>query len=202
MLRQEDARPALRTILSFARNAIPIDLVELPLEAGVAFRLLCLGHHLPPFFFGSTFFSSFFSAGFFSSFGAGFFSSFAGAFSTLGSAFVFGSAFGSGLGGSGFGAAAGFSALGAGAGFSGFGAASFFTSGSMSLLRIRMCFRSTARASSFVLYTFAYPTVSYRPNLEACEANTTMFFGGLNYFARNARRESLVGVGAAVWDAL
>src|SRR2546430_12045115 len=48
MLRQEDARPALRTILSFARNAIPIDLVELPLEAGVAFRLLCLGHHLPP----------------------------------------------------------------------------------------------------------------------------------------------------------
>src|SRR5256885_1582251 len=200
MLRQEDARPALRTILSFARNAIPIDLVELPLEAGVAFRLLCLGHHLPPFFFGSaffsTFFSSFFSAGFFSSFGAGFFSSFAGAFSTLGSAF------GSGLGGSGFGAAAGFSALGAGAGFSGFGAASFFTSGSMSLLRIRMCFRSTARASSFVLYTFAYPTVSYRPNVEACESITTMSLVAFNSFARNARRASRVGVGSALWIAL
>src|SRR5436853_6867132 len=122
---EEHARSALRAVRSLPRNAIPVDLVEPSLEAGLSLFLLRLGHHLPPFFFGSaffsSFFSSFFSAGFFSSFAGGFFSSFAGAFSTLGSAF------GSGLGGSGFGAAAGFSALGAGAGFSGFGAASFFT---------------------------------------------------------------------------
>src|SRR2546430_10051567 len=90
MLRQEDARPALRTILSFARNAIPIDLVELPLEAGVAFRLLCLGHHLPPFFFGSAFFSaflsSFFSPALYSSFGPRLLSSLPRALSPPGSA--------------------------------------------------------------------------------------------------------------------
>src|SRR6267143_5071500 len=158
VLRKEDARPALRALLSLPRNPIPVDLVEFPLEARRAFLLLRLGHHLPPFFFGSAFFSfffsSFFSAGFFSSFAAGFFSSLAGAFS------AFGSGFASAFGASGFGAAAGFSALGVGAGLSGFGAASFLTSGSLSLLRTRMCLRSTARASSFVLYTFAYPTVS------------------------------------------
>src|SRR5881227_2546328 len=149
VLREEHARPALRTVRPLARDAIPVDLVELPLESRDAFFLLRLGHHLPPFFFGSAFFSSFassfFSAGFLSSF-AGFFSSFAVGFSCFG--------FASGFGASALGGATGFSAFSAlGAGFSGFGAATFFslTSGSISLLRTRMCLRSTARASSFVL---------------------------------------------------
>src|SRR5438552_2352616 len=144
---EEHARSALRAVRWLPRNAIPVDLVEPSLEAGLSLFLLRLGHHLPPFFFGSAFFSSFFSSfagGFFSSLGAGFDSSFAGGFS------AFGSGFPSGFGASGLGAA-GFAALGAGAGFSGFGAASFLTSGSISLLRTRMCLRSTIRACSFVL---------------------------------------------------
>src|SRR5213596_4124213 len=147
VLREEHARPALRTVRPLPRDAIPVDLVELPLESRDALFLLRLGHHLPPFFFGSAFFSSFFSsfgAAFFSSLGAGFGSSLAGGFSALGSGFP------SGFGASGLGAATGFAALGAGAGFSGFGAASFLTSGSISLLRTRMCLRSTIRACSFV----------------------------------------------------
>src|SRR5436189_300471 len=96
VLREEHARPALRTVRPLPRDAIPVDLVELPLESRDALFLLRLGHHLPPFFFGSAFFSSF---------GASFFSA---AFFSL-------------------------------------------TSGSISLLRTRMCLRSTARASSFVL---------------------------------------------------
>src|SRR5437667_9231656 len=154
---EEHARSALRAVRSLPRNAIPVDLVEPSLEAGLSLFLLRLGHHLPPFFFGSAFFSSFFS----SFFSAGFFSSFAGAFfSSLGAGFgsslaggfsVLGSGFPSGFGASGLGAATGFAALGAGVGFSGFGAASFLTSGSISLLRTRMCLRSTIRACSFVL---------------------------------------------------
>src|SRR5213595_2838270 len=144
VLREEHARSALRTVRPLPRDAIPVDLVELPLESRDALFLLRLGHHLPPFFFGSAFFSSF-GASFFS---AGFFSSFSGFGSALASGFA------SGFGASALGGAAGFSAFSAlGAGFSGFGAAAFFslTSGSISLLRTRMCLRSTARASSFVL---------------------------------------------------
>src|SRR5207249_1306430 len=148
VLREEHARSALRTVRPLPRDAIPVDLVELPLESRDALFLLRLGHHLPPFFFGSAFFSSF-GASFFS---ADFFSSFAGCFSGFGSALA--SGFASGFGASALGGAAGFSAFSAlGAGFSGFGAAAFFSlsSGSISLLRTRMCLRSTARASSFVL---------------------------------------------------
>src|SRR5438128_5887591 len=156
MSREEHARPALRTVRSLPGDPIAIDFVELPLEAGRPFLLLRLGHHFASFFlpsgffsaFFSSFFSSFFSAGFFSSLAGGFFSSFGAAFSG------FGSGFASAFGASGFGGAtgfSGFSAFGAAAGFSGFGAASFLTSGSISLFRTRMCLRSTASASSFVL---------------------------------------------------
>src|SRR5437773_7262844 len=146
VLREEHARPALRSVRPLPRDAIPVDLVELPLESRDALFLLRLGHRLPPVFFGA----SVFSAGFFSSL-AGFFSSFASGFSGFGSALA--SGFASGFGASALGGAAGFSAFSAlGAGFSGFGAAFFsLTSGSISLLRTRMCLRSTARASSFVL---------------------------------------------------
>src|SRR2546421_5877746 len=208
MFGEEDAGSALGTVRSLPRNAIPVDLVEPSLEPGRSLCLLRLGHHLPPFFFGSvffsSFFSSFFSAGFFSSFGAAFFSSLGAGFgsSFAGGFSAFGSGFPSGFGASGLGAATGFAALGAGAGFSGFGAASFLTSGSISLLRTRMCLRSTTRACSFVLYTFAYPTVSYRPNVEAWESITTMSFVAFNSFARNARSASRVGVGSALWIAL
>src|SRR5438132_13690616 len=152
---EEHAGSALRAVRSLPRNAIPVDLVEPSLEARRSLFLLRFGHHLPAFFFGSAFFSSFFS----SFFSAGFFSSFCGAFfSSLGPGFgasfaailsAFGSGFPSDFGASGFGAG-GFSALGVGAGFSGFGAASFLTSGSITLLRTRMCLRSTIRACSFV----------------------------------------------------
>src|SRR5947199_10863447 len=109
VLREEHARPALRTVRPLPRDAIPVDLVELPLESRDALFLLRLGHHLPPFFFGSAFFSSFgasfFSAGFFSSL-AGVFSSFASAFSDFGSALAsrFASCFGASalVGASGF----------------------------------------------------------------------------------------------------
>src|SRR5438128_2169477 len=154
--REEHARAALGAVRPLPRDPIPVDLVELSLEAGRAFLLLRFGHHFASFFlpsgffsaFFSSFFSSFFSAGFFSSLAGGFFSSFGAAFSG------FGSGFASAFGASGFGGATGFSAFsafGAAAGFSGFGAASFLTSGSISLLRTRMCLRSTASASSFVL---------------------------------------------------
>src|SRR2546422_11455502 len=155
--REEHARPALRAVRPLSRDSIAVNLVELPLEAGGPFLLLRLGHHFASFFlpsgffsaFFSSFFSSFFSAGFFSSLLAGFFSSFGAPFSG------FGSGFASALGASAFGAGAeGFSAfspLGTGAGFSGFGASFSLTSGSISLLRTRMCLRSTASASSFVL---------------------------------------------------
>src|SRR2546425_1449577 len=171
--REEHARAALRAIRTFARDPVAVNLVELSLEAGRAFLLLRLGHHFASFFLPSGFFSAFFSSFFSSFFSAGFFSSLAGGFfSSLGAAFSgFASGLASAFGASAFGAGAAgfsaFSALGVGAGFSGFGAASFLTSGSISLLRTRMCLRSTASASSFDLYTFASPTVSYRPNVEA-----------------------------------
>src|SRR5438034_9168965 len=122
VLREEHARPALRTVRPLPRDAIPVDLVELPLESRDALFLLRLGDHLPPFFFGSAFFSSFgasfFSAGFFSSF-AGFFSSLAAGFSGFGSPFA--SGFAAGFGASAFGRAVGLSALSRlGAVFSGF----------------------------------------------------------------------------------
>src|SRR5438552_18295108 len=75
---EEHARSALRAVRSLPRNAIPVDLVEPSLAAGLSLFLLRLGHHLPPFFFGSAFFSAFFS----SSVPAAFFSSFAGSFSS------------------------------------------------------------------------------------------------------------------------
>src|SRR2546426_3099287 len=153
--REEHARAALGAVRPLPRDPIPVNLVELSLQSGRAFLLLRFGHHFASFFlpsgflsaFFSSFFSSFFSAGFFSSLAEGFFSSFGGAFSGFASASAFGaSAFGAGA--AGFSA---FSALGVGVGFSGFGAASFLTSGSISLLRTRMCLRSTASASSFDL---------------------------------------------------
>src|SRR5438874_12664590 len=117
VLREEHARPALRTVRPLPRDAIPVDLVELPLESRDALFLLRLGHHLPPFFFGSAFFSSFgasfFSAGFFSSFGAAFFSSLGAGFgSSLAGGFsVLGSGFPSRFGASGLGAPSGSVAL-------------------------------------------------------------------------------------------
>src|SRR5439155_7501153 len=123
MFGEEHAGSALRAVRSLPRNAIPVDLVEPSLEAGPSLFLLRLGHHLPPFFFGSaffsSFFSSFFSAGFFSSFGAAFFSSLGAGFgSSLAGGFsALGSGFPSGFGASGFVAATGFAARGAGVGF-------------------------------------------------------------------------------------
>src|SRR5437899_4594864 len=152
MSREKHAGPALRAVRPLPGDPVAVDLVELPLEAGGALLLLRLGHHFASFFlpsgFFSAFFSSFFSAGFFSSLPAGFFSSFGAPFSGLASGFA--SAFGASafVGAAGFSA---FSARGAGAGFSGFGAAFSLTSGSISLLRTRMCLRSTASASSFDL---------------------------------------------------
>src|SRR5881409_727481 len=156
MSRQKHAGPALRAVRPLPGDSVTVDLVELPLEAGGALLLLRLGHHFASFFlpsgffsaFFSSFFSSFFSAGSFSSLGAGFLSSFGAPFSD------FASGFPSAFGASAFGGAAGFSAFsarGAGAGFSGFGASFSLTSGSISLLRTRMCLRSTASASSFDL---------------------------------------------------
>src|SRR5213594_1140561 len=155
MSREEHARPALRAIRPLPGDPVAVDLVELPLEARRPLLLLRFGHHFASFFpsgffsaFFSSFFSSFFSAGFFSSLGAGFLSSFGAPFSD------FASGFASAFGASAFGGAAGFSAFsarGAGAGFSGFGASFSLTSGSISLLRTRMCLRSTASASSFDL---------------------------------------------------
>src|SRR5207245_2141238 len=170
--REEHARPALRAVRPLSRDSIAVNLVELPLEAGGPFLLLRLGHHFASFFLPSGFFSAFFSSFFSSFFSAGFFSSLlTGLFSSFGAPLSgFASGFASAFGASGLGGAVGFSAfsaLGAGAGFSGFGAASFLISGSINLLRTRMCLRSTASASSFDLYTFASPTVSYRPNVEA-----------------------------------
>src|SRR5439155_27270463 len=91
VLREEHARPALRTVRPLPRDAIPVDLVELPLESRDALFLLRLGHHLPPFFFGSAL-----ASGFASGFGASALGGVAGfsAFSALGAGF------------SGFGAAA------------------------------------------------------------------------------------------------
>src|SRR5438552_14466103 len=80
MFGEEHAGSALRTVRSLPRNAIPVDLLEPSLETGRSLCFLRFGHHLPPFFFGSAFFSSsfssFFSTGFFPSFGAALFSSF------------------------------------------------------------------------------------------------------------------------------
>src|SRR5436309_7764276 len=156
MSREKHAGPALRAVRPLPGDPVAVDLVELPLEAGGALLLLRLGHHLASFFLPSGFFSASFSSFFSSFFSAGFFSSLvAGFFSSLGAPFSgFGSGFPSAFGASAFGAgAAGFSAFSArGAGFSGFGTASFsLTSGSISLLRTRMCLRSTASASSFDL---------------------------------------------------
>src|SRR3989475_10067426 len=154
--REKHAGPAFRAVRPLPGDPVAVDLVELPLEASGALLLLRFGHHFASFFlpsgffsaFFSSFFSSFFSAGLFSSLPAGFFSSFGAPFSGFASGFasVFGaSAF---VGAAGFSA---FSALGMGAGLSGFGASFSLTSGSISLLRTRMCLRSTARASSFDL---------------------------------------------------
>src|SRR5438094_6127448 len=156
MSREKHARPALRAIRTLPGDPVAVDLVELPLEARRPLLLLRLGHHFASFFlpsgffsaFFSSFFSSFFSAGFFSSLGAGFLSSFGAPFSD------FASGFASAFGASAFGGAAAFSAFsarGAGAGFSGFGASFSLTSGSISLLRTRMCLLPTASASSFDL---------------------------------------------------
>src|SRR5712691_4513604 len=148
--REEHAGAALRAVRPLPGDPVAVDFVELPLEAGRALLLLRLGHHFASFFlpsgFFSAFFTSFFSAGFFSSLPAGFFSSFGAPFSG------FASGFASAFGASAFGGTAGFSAFsarGTGAGLSGFGAS--LTSGSISLLRTRMCLRSTASASSFDL---------------------------------------------------
>src|SRR5881397_952764 len=147
--REEHARAALGAVRPLPRDPIPVNLVELSLQSGRAFLLLRFGHHFASFFLPSGFLSSFFSAGFFSSLAEGFFSSFGGAFSGFASAFA--SAFGASAFGAGAAGFSAFSALGVGVGFSGFGAASFLTSGSISLLRTRMCLRSTASASSFDL---------------------------------------------------
>src|SRR6058998_367606 len=157
MSREKHAGPALRAVRPLPRDPVAVDLVELPLEAGGAFLLLRLGHHFASFFlpsgffsaFFSSFFSGFFSAGFFSSLAPGFFSSLGAGFSGFASGFA--SAFGASAFGAGVAGFSAFSALGTRAGFSGFGAASFLTSGSISLLRTRMCLRSTASASSFDL---------------------------------------------------
>src|SRR3989475_8565072 len=154
--REKHAGPAFRAVRPLPGDPVAVDLVELPLEASGALLLLRFGHHFASFFlpsgflsaFFSSFLSSFFSAGLFSSLPAGFFSSFGAPFSG------FASGFASAFGASAFGGAAGFSAfsaLGTGAGFSGFGASFALTSGSISLLRTRMCLRSTASASSFDL---------------------------------------------------
>src|SRR3989454_10024098 len=100
MSRQKHAGPALRAVRPLPGDSVPVDLVELPLEAGGALLLLRLGHHFASFFlpsgffsaFFSSFFSSFFSAGLFSSLVAGFFSSLGAPFSGFGSGFP--SAFG------------------------------------------------------------------------------------------------------------
>src|SRR3989441_5412532 len=152
---EEDAGPAFEAIRPLPRDAISVDLVELPLETRDPFFLLRLGHYLPPFFFvGSAFFSSFFSsfssAGFLSSFAAaGFLSSFAEGPSAFGSGLA--SGFASGFGASAFAAAAAFSGFEVGPGFSGFGAASFFflSSGSLNFLRARVWFLSAHIACSF-----------------------------------------------------
>src|SRR5437870_278449 len=154
--REKHAGPAFRAVRPLPGDPVAVDLVELPLEASGALLLLRFGHHFASFFLPSGFFSaffssfrsSFFSAGFFSSLGAGFLSSFGAPFSD------FASGFASAFGASAFGGAAGFSAFsarGAGAGFSGLGASFSLTSGSILLLRTRMCLRSTASASSFDL---------------------------------------------------
>src|SRR3989449_8664388 len=146
--RKKHAGPALRAVRALPGDPVAIDLVELPLEASGALFLLRLGHHFASFFLPSGFFSAFFSSFFSSFFSAGFFSSFRAPLSG------FASGFPSSFGASAFGGPAGFSAfsaLGTGAGFSGFGASFSLTSGSISLLRTRMCLRSTARASSFDL---------------------------------------------------
>src|SRR2546422_905131 len=146
--REEHARPALRAVRPLSRDSIAVNLVELPLKAGGPFLLLRLGHHFASFFLPSGFFSAFFSSFLSSFFSAGFFSSFGAPFSGFASGFA--SAFGASAFGAGAVGFSAFSARGGGAGFSGFGVASL-TSGSISLLRTRMCLRSTASASSFVL---------------------------------------------------
>src|SRR5947209_4129524 len=100
--REEHARPALRAVRPLPCDPIPVDPVELPLEAGRALLLLRLGHHFASFFLPSGFFSDFFSAFFSSFFSAGFFSSLvAGFFSSLGAPFsVFGCGFPSSFGSS------------------------------------------------------------------------------------------------------
>src|SRR6266540_280874 len=77
VFRKEYARPALRTERLVPSELVPLDLVEMPLQAEGPLRgllLLPLRHHLASFppFFPSGFFSSFFSpAGLASFFSAG-----------------------------------------------------------------------------------------------------------------------------------
>src|SRR6059036_3811830 len=149
MSREEHAGPALRAVRPLPGDPVAVDLVELPLEASGALLLLRFGHHFASFFLPSGFFSAFFSSFFSSFFSAGLFSSFGAPFSGFASGFP--SAFGASAFGAGAEGFSAFSALGTGAGFSGFGTSFSLTSGSISLLRTRMCLRSTARASSFDL---------------------------------------------------
>src|SRR2546426_1452867 len=152
--REEHARAALGAVRPLPRDPIPVNLVELPLEAGRAFLLLRFGHHFASFFllsgflsaFFSSFFSSFFSAGFFSSLAPGLFSSFGGAFSGFASAFA--SAFGASAFGAGAAGFSAFSALGGGGGFPGFGAASFLSSVSLTFLLPGLCLAAPPTALS------------------------------------------------------
>src|SRR2546425_1681107 len=175
VLREEHAGTALRTERLVAVDLVALDLVEVALQPGRALGgvlfLLRLRPHFPslPPFFASGFFSSFFSvAGFPSFFSAeGFPSGFSPFFSSFPAGF------------SSFAGATGFSAVGlgaasfrgGGAGFGSFGFSTFF-SASRRPLRTRMCFPSTFRASSFDLYTFAYPRDQAPPNSE--RGNTTI----------------------------
>src|SRR2546426_4835836 len=195
VLREEDAGSALRTERLVPMDLVPLDLVEVALQAGRALGglllLLRLRHHLPslPPFFPSGFFSSFFSAAGFPSFfsagafASGFFSSFAVGFSSLG--------------GAGFSAGFAASLLGGG----GFAARTFasLTSAASRPLRTRMCLRSVWRASSFDLYTFAYPCDVDRPNSDRAKSTTTMSRVAFSVFASWSRSASLFGEPSFGW---
>src|SRR5439155_26471767 len=186
VLCEEHAGSALRAERLVATDLVPLDLVEEALEALRPLRglllLLRLRHHLPslPPFFASGFFSSFFSAGLLSFFSAdgfpsAFFSSFPAGFSSFAGAAGFSAA--------GFGAA---SFRGGGAGLGAFTFSSLF-SAARSPLRTRICFRSTFRASSFDLYTFAYPREAARPNSEREKSTITMSRVAWRAFASSSR---------------
>src|SRR2546422_1812095 len=200
VLREEDAGSALRTERLVPMDLVPLDLVEVALQAGRALGglllLLRLRHHLPslPPFFPSGFLSSFFSAaGFPSFFSAGgfppgfspFFSSLPAGFSSL-------------AGAAGF--SAGFAASFRGGGVCfGVGAFASFTSAASRPLRTRMCFLSTLSASSFDLYTFAYPCDDALPNSDWEKSTTTMSRVAWSSFASCSRRAVRPGVTSFGW---